>query len=79
MCYPNCWSESSGDHGVSQMGKCGVSTLFVVAIVVGGFVLCGLVIDDVVVVGGRFLGIGHVGCVGRLSAVAFRCGDVLMK
>ena len=38
-----------------------MSTLFVDIIVVGGFVLCGLVIDVVVVAGGRFLGSGRVG------------------
>jgi hypothetical protein len=54
-----------------------VSTLFVVVIVVGGFVLCGLVIDVVVVAGSRFLGSGRVGGVGRSSDVAYCCGDVL--
>ncbi len=43
----------------------GVSTLFVVVIAVGGFVLCGLIIVVVVVAGGRFLGSSRVGGVGR--------------
>ena len=55
-----------------------MSTLFAVIIVLGGFVLCGLVIDVVVVAGGRFLGSGRVGSVGRSSVVPFCCGDVLL-
>ena len=42
-----------------------------------GVVLSGLVINDVVVAGDRFLGCGRVGCVGRSTVVAFCCGDVL--
>ncbi len=52
--------------------------MFVVVIVVSGFVLCGLIIVVVVVAGGRFLGSGRVGGVGRTSVVVFCCGDVLM-
>ena len=52
--------------------------MFVVVIVVVGLVLCGLIIVVVVVAGGRFLGSGRVGSVGRTSVVVFCCGDVLM-
>ncbi len=55
-----------------------MSALFVVLIVVDGFVLCGLIIGVLVVAGGRFLGSGLVGGVGRRIAVAFCCGGVLM-
>ncbi len=40
--------------------------------------LYGVVIDVVVVTGGRFLGSGRVGGVGRSTAVAFCCKDVLL-
>ncbi len=55
-----------------------MSTLFVVVVVVGRFVLRGLMIGVVVVADDRFVGSGRVGGVGRTSAVAFCCGDVLM-
>ena len=45
---------------------------------VAEFVVCGLVVGVVVVSGGRFLGSGLVGGVGRTSAVAFCCGCVLL-
>ena len=51
--------------------------LFVCLLVVGGFVLCG-VVGVVVMAGGRFLGSGLVGGMGRTSAVAFCCGSVLV-
>ena len=57
-----------------------MSALFVVLIVVGGFVLCGLIIDGV-----RDDGEWSVpwewscGGVGRTSVVAFCCGGVLME
>jgi hypothetical protein len=35
-------------------------------------------IDALVVAGGRFLGSGRVGGVGRSTTVAFCCGDVQM-
>jgi len=41
-------------------------------------VVCKLVVGVVVVSGGRFLGSGLVGGVGRTSAVAFCCGCVLL-
>ncbi len=52
--------------------------MFVVVIVVDGFVFCGLIIGVVVVAGVRFLGSGRVGGVGRTSDVALWWGDVLM-
>ena len=55
-----------------------MSALFLVLTMVGGFVLCELIIDVVVVAGGRFLGSGLVGDVGRASVVALCCGDVLL-
>ena len=55
-----------------------MSTVVGVVIVMGGFVLCGLVIDAVVVAGGRFLGSDRVGGVGRSTVVVFCCGEVLM-
>ena len=55
-----------------------MSTLFIVVIVVGGFVSCLLIIGVVVVAGGWFLGSGRVGGVGRSLIVAFYCGDVLL-
>ena len=55
-----------------------MSTLFGVVIVISGFVSRGLVIDVVPVAGGRLLGSGRVGCVGRSIVVAFCCGDVLL-
>ena len=56
-----------------------MSALFVFLLLVGGgLVLCGLIIGVVVVAGGRFLGSGLVGRVGRTSAVAFCCGNVLV-
>ena len=54
-----------------------MSALFVFLLVVGEFVVCGLIIGVVVVAGSRFLGSGLVGGVGRASVVAFCCGDVL--
>ncbi len=42
------------------------------------FVLCGVIIGVVVVAGGRFLGSGLVGGVGRTRGVAFCCGGVLV-
>ena len=41
-----------------------MSALFVFLLVVGGFVLCG-VVGVVVMAGGRFLGSGRVGGVGK--------------
>ena len=55
-----------------------MSVLFVFLLMVGEFVLCGLIIGVVVMAGGRFLGSGLVGVVGRTSAVAFCCGGVLV-
>ena len=52
--------------------------MFVFLLVVGGFVLCGLIIGAVVMAGGRFLGSGLVEGVGRTSAVAHCCGGVLV-
>jgi hypothetical protein len=52
--------------------------LFVFPLVVDEFMVCGLVVGVVVVAGGRFLGSGLVGGVGRTSAVAFCCGGVLL-
>ena len=54
-----------------------MSALFVFLLVVGGFVLCG-VVGVVVMAGGRLLGSGFVGGVGRTSAVVFCCGCVLL-
>ena len=54
-----------------------MSASFVFLLVIGGFVLCGLIIGVVVVAGCRLLGSGLVGGVGRTSAVAFCCGGVL--
>ena len=51
--------------------------MFGVVIVIDGSVLCGLVIDVVVAAGGRFLGSGRVGDVGRSTVVVFCCRDVL--
>ncbi len=45
---------------------------------VSGFVLYGVVIYVVVVAGGRFLGSGPLGGVGRSTDVAFCCGDVVL-
>ncbi len=56
----------------------GVSALFVVLLVVDGFVLYGVIIGVVVVTYDRFLGSGLVGGVGRTSVVAFCCGGVLV-
>jgi hypothetical protein len=61
------------------MGGWVVCTLFVVVVVMGEAVLSGLLVDDVVVAGGRFLGSGRVGGVGRSIAVVFRRGDVLLR
>ena len=55
-----------------------MSALFVSLLVVADFVVCGLGVGVVVVSGGRFLGSGLVGDVGRSSAVAFYCGCVLL-
>ena len=52
--------------------------MFVILIVVGGFVLCELIIGVVVVAGGRFLESSLVGGAGRTSAVSFCYGGVLM-
>ena len=60
------------------MGGRDVTTLFVVVIAVGRFVLRGLLIGVVVVAGDWFLGSGRVWDVGRTSAVAFCCGGVLL-
>ena len=51
-----------------------MSALFVSLLLVAEFVVCGLVVGVVVVSGGRFLGSGLVGGVGRSSAVAFVAG-----
>ena len=50
-----------------------MSTLCVVVIVMGGFVLCGLAIDVVVVAGIRFLGSSRVGGCGKVEC----CGVLL--
>ena len=55
-----------------------MSALFVILLVVGEFVVCGLIIGVMVVAGGRFRGSGLVGGVGRASVVTFCCGDVLL-
>ncbi len=55
-----------------------MSALFVTLLVVDEFVVCGLVVGVVVVSGGRFLGSGLVGGVGRTSAVVCCCGCVLL-
>ena len=55
-----------------------MSALFVVVVVVGGCLLCEFIIGVVVVAGGRFLGSGLVGGVGRTSAMAFCCVGVLV-
>ena len=55
-----------------------MSNLLRVVLVEGGFVLYGVVIDNVVVAGDRFLGSGRVGGVERSIAVAFCCGDVVL-
>ena len=60
------------------MGEWGVSALSVFLLVVGGLLLCGFIIGVVVVAAGRFLGSGLLGGMGRTSAVAFCCGDVLL-
>ena len=52
--------------------------MFGVVIVMGGYMLCRLVIDVVVMAGGRFLGSGRVGGVGRSTDMAFSCEDVLL-
>ena len=52
--------------------------LFVSLLVVDEFVVCKLVVGVVVVSGGRFLGSGFVGGVGRTSVVVFCCGCVLL-
>ena len=52
---------------------------FVFIITSGGCVcVCELRIGVVVMAGGRFLGSGLVGDVGRTSAVSFCCGGVLV-
>ncbi len=56
----------------------GVCTLFGVVIVIGGFVLSGLLINVVVVAGGRLLASGRVGGGGRSTAVVFCFGAVLL-
>ena len=40
-----------------------MSALFVFSLVVGVYVLCGLIVGVMVMAGGRFLGCGLVGCV----------------
>ncbi len=52
-----------------------MSVLFVSLLVVGEFVACGLVVGVVVVSGGRFLGSGLVGGVGRTD----ECCGVLLR
>ncbi len=52
--------------------------MFVVRLVVCGFVLCGVIIGVVVVAGGRFLGSGLVGGEGRTSVVVFCYRAVLV-
>ena len=54
-----------------------MSALFVFLLVVGGFMLCG-VVGVVVMADGRFLGSGLIGGVRRTSAVAVCCGSVLV-
>jgi hypothetical protein len=54
-----------------------MSTLFIVVIVIGGFVMSGLLVNVVVVAGGRFLGSGRLGGVGGSITFIFCCGDVL--
>jgi len=78
VCCPTCLSEGSVGHGVSPVDEWDVCTLFGVVIVLSGDVLSGLLINDVVVVGGRFLESGQVEGVGRSTAVVFGCGDVLL-
>jgi hypothetical protein len=48
-----------------------VSALLLFLLVVGGMVLCGVVIGVVALEGGRFLGSGLAGGEGRTSGVAF--------
>ena len=48
-----------------------MSALFALLLEVGEFVSCGFSIGVVVVAGGRFLGSGFVGGVGRASVVGF--------
>ncbi len=52
--------------------------LFVFSLVVGVYVLCRLSAGDVVMAGGRFLGSGFVGGMGRTRAKPFCCGGVLV-
>ena len=52
--------------------------LFVSLLMVAEFVVCKLDVGVVVVSGGRFLGSGFVGGVGRMSAVVCCCGCVLL-
>ena len=81
VCCPNCWSEGSDGHGISLMGGWDVSALFVFLLVVGGFVVCGVIIGVVVVAGGRFLRSGLVGVwEGRVLwrfAVGVRCWGIV--
>ena len=60
------------------MGKCNVHVWFVSFLVVVEFVVCELIIGVVAVSGGRFLGSGFVGGVGRTSVVVFCCGCVVL-
>jgi hypothetical protein len=55
-----------------------VCTLFRVVIVMDRDMLSVLLINVVVVAGGRFLGSGRVWGVGRSTGVVFVCGDVLL-
>ncbi len=60
------------------MGKCNVHVWFVSFLVVVEFVVYELIIGVVAVSGGRFLGSGFVGGVGRTSVVVFWCGCVVL-
>jgi hypothetical protein len=53
-------------------------TLFGVVIVMGGYVLSDLLVNDVVVASGRFLGSVRVVCVGSSTVVVIFCGDMLL-
>ncbi len=55
----------------------GCVCFFRVAILMGGFVLSKLLVADVIVDGGRFLGNGWVGDVGRSITLKLCCEDVL--
>jgi len=53
--------------------------MFVSLLVLAEYVVCGLVVGDVVVADGLFLGSGLVVGVGRSSAVAFCSACVLLR